>query len=93
MRTDLFVQTRPDFSLDLLSHLRHSGLFSSDYGAPDELLLHSGGPNSDLSKRNDDGSSDHAIHCQANPRLNTAAIKLSTHWRYSPASKTVSYVN
>ena len=51
MRTDLFVQTRPDFSLDLLSHLRHSGLFSSDYGAPDELLLHSGGPNSDLSKR------------------------------------------
>ena len=51
MRTDLAVQTRPDFSLDLQSHLRENGFFSADYGAPDELLLHSGGPISDLSKR------------------------------------------
>ena len=45
------VENREDFSLDLLTTLRKEGVFDSSYGAPDELLLHSGGPQSDLSKQ------------------------------------------
>ena len=45
------VENRDDFTLDLLSWLRKEGVFGGRHGAPDELLLHSGGPQSDLSKR------------------------------------------
>ena len=45
------VENREDFTLDLLTALREDGAFEGRYGAPDELLLHSGGPQSDLSKR------------------------------------------
>tara|TARA_Y100001968_G_scaffold251230_1_gene236422 strand:- start:724 stop:2961 length:2238 start_codon:yes stop_codon:yes gene_type:complete len=51
MRVSKVITARPDLSLDILSHLRDCNLFSSEFGAPDELLLHSGGPISDLSKR------------------------------------------
>ena len=44
------VKGRGDFTLDLLVKLRQEGL-GSRYGAPDELLLHSGGPQSDLAQR------------------------------------------
>jgi anthranilate synthase len=50
MKMQMMAQSRPDFSLDLLAHLREGHVFSSNFGAPDELLLHSGGPTSDLSK-------------------------------------------
>ena len=45
------VENREDFILDLLTALREDGACGGSYGAPDELLLHSGGPQSDLSKR------------------------------------------
>ena len=45
------VENREDFILDLLTALREDGAFEGRYGAPDELLLHSGGPQSDLSKQ------------------------------------------
>ena len=45
------VENREGFTLDLLESLRKDGVFGSSHGAPDELLLHSGGPQSDLSKR------------------------------------------
>ena len=51
MKAPMVISTRPDLSLDLLVKLRGSRLFSKRFGAPDELLLHSGGPISDLSKR------------------------------------------
>ncbi len=51
MKTQMAIKTRPNLSIDLLAYLRECGLYSSKYGAPDELLLHSGGPTSDLSKR------------------------------------------
>ena len=45
------VENREDLTLDLLATLRKEGAFDSRYGSPDELLLHSGGPQSDLSKQ------------------------------------------
>ena len=51
MKTQMMVESRPDFTLDLLAHVRDNALFSSNFGASDELLLHSGGPTSDLSER------------------------------------------
>jgi len=45
------VEGRDDFTLDLLVKLRQEGIVGSRYGAPDELLLHSGGPQSDLAQR------------------------------------------
>ena len=51
MKAPIVISERPDLSLDLLTHLRGGDLYSSKFGAPDELLLHSGGPTSDLSKR------------------------------------------
>ena len=51
MKPPIVISERPNLSLDLLAHLRDCDLYSSRFGAPDELLLHSGGPTSDLSKR------------------------------------------
>ena len=51
MKAPIIISERPNLSLDLLIHLRDCDLYSSKFGAPDELLLHSGGPTSDLSKR------------------------------------------
>ncbi len=51
MKVGDLLATKENFTLDLLVHLRSCDLFSSNYGAPDELLLHSGGPISDLSER------------------------------------------
>ena len=51
MKAPIVISERPNLSLDLLTHLRDCDLYSSKFGAPDELLLHSGGPTSDLSKR------------------------------------------
>ncbi|MDG1525234.1 MAG: chorismate-binding protein [Candidatus Thalassarchaeaceae archaeon] len=50
MKSISVVTDRNDFTLDLLVKLRQEKL-SSKYGAPDELLLHSGGPQSDLAQR------------------------------------------
>jgi anthranilate synthase/aminodeoxychorismate synthase-like glutamine amidotransferase len=44
------VEDRVDFLLDLLVQTRQAELWGQ-YGAPDELLLHSGGPQSDLAQR------------------------------------------
>jgi anthranilate synthase/aminodeoxychorismate synthase-like glutamine amidotransferase len=51
MEPPIVISEHPNLSLDLLAHLRDCDLYSSRFGAPDELLLHSGGPTSDLSKR------------------------------------------
>ncbi len=45
------VEERDALILDLLTQLRQDGMFGGIHGAPDELLLHSGGPESDLSQR------------------------------------------
>ncbi|MDE0708126.1 MAG: chorismate-binding protein [Candidatus Poseidoniales archaeon] len=45
------VEGRDDFALDLLVKLRQEGIIGGRHGAPDELLLHSGGPQSDLAQR------------------------------------------
>ncbi|MCS5536395.1 MAG: hypothetical protein NZ802_11115, partial [Candidatus Poseidoniales archaeon] len=45
------VEERDGLILDLLTQLRQEGMFGGIHGAPDELLLHSGGPESDLSQR------------------------------------------
>jgi len=45
------VEERDALILDLLTQLRQAGMFGGIHGAPDELLLHSGGPESDLSQR------------------------------------------
>ena len=45
------VKERDALTLDLLTQLRQEGMFGGIHGAPDELLLHSGGPESDLSQR------------------------------------------
>ena len=44
------IEDRSDFLLDLLVKIRQEEQVSK-YGAPDELLLHSGGPQSDLAQR------------------------------------------
>ena len=44
------IQGRSDFLLDLLVKIRQDDL-AIQHGAPDELLLHSGGPQSDLAER------------------------------------------
>ena len=51
MKALIQVENRDDITLDILSLLRKNDAFGGHHGAPDELLLHSGGPQSDLSKR------------------------------------------
>ena len=51
MITRCEVEHRNDTTLDMIAHLRNTGYFEGKYGAPDELLLHSGGPTNDLAKR------------------------------------------
>ena len=51
MITRCEVEHRNDITLDMIAHLRNTGYFEGKYGAPDELLLHSGGPTNDLAKR------------------------------------------
>ena len=50
MQVTCEIGKREDFLLDLQVKLRQ-GKFGLRYGAPDELLLHSGGPQSDLAQR------------------------------------------
>ena len=50
MNTICLVKERRTLTLDLLAYARQNDLFHQ-YGAPDELLLHSGGPHSDISRR------------------------------------------
>ena len=50
MNTICVVKERRCLTLDLLAFARQNDLFRQ-YGAPDELLLHSGGPHSDISRR------------------------------------------
>ncbi|MEE2758731.1 MAG: chorismate-binding protein [Candidatus Thermoplasmatota archaeon] len=45
------ISKRSDILLDILPYFRANNLFSSCFGAPDEILLHSGGPISDLSEQ------------------------------------------
>ncbi len=49
------ISSDDNIALDLLAHLRESSLIGEaegvrEYGAPDELLMHSGGPLSDISR-------------------------------------------
>ena len=51
MITRCEVEFRNDATLDIIAHIRQTGNFDGKYGAPDELLLHSGGPQNDLAQR------------------------------------------
>ena len=45
------VEHRNDVTLDIMASIRKSEDFVGKFGAPDELLLHSGGPTNDLAQR------------------------------------------
>lgn len=51
MKTICRIETREGFPLDILSSIRQSNHLTAQFGAPDELLLHSGGPEHDLAQR------------------------------------------
>ena len=51
MKIQCEVEPRNDVTLDIMAHIRQTDYFNGEYGAPDELLLHSGGPKNDLAQR------------------------------------------
>ena len=53
-RARISAATRPEWMVDLAVHLRAEGLLgpsAAHWGAPDEVLLHSGGAASDIARR------------------------------------------
>ena len=51
MKIQCEVEHRNDVTLDIMVQIRQTAHFNGKYGAPDELLLHSGGPKNDLAQR------------------------------------------
>ena len=51
MRVECWVENKENILLDLIHKIRHDVTAGNQFGAPDELLFHSGGPEHDLARK------------------------------------------